>query len=99
MVGVRRPDAELPCRFRADVVVAHQLGNGVDAAGVTASDKLLVDAWAAITGLDLGVDGSNFHEESVVPLFLRAAGALPPGVVAGGGNLQRFTEQTDGPLV
>src|SRR5437867_722086 len=99
MVGVGRPDAELPCRFRFDVVVAHQLGDRVDAAGVTASDQLLMDAWAAVAGLDLGVDDSNFHEESVVPLFLGAAGALPPGVVAGGGNLQRFTEQADGPPV
>jgi len=65
---------------------------------MTASDKLLVAAWAAVAALDLGVDGSNFHEESVLLLFLRAAGTLPPDIVAGRGNLQRFTEQADGPL-
>ena len=59
--------------FGPDFGLPHQLGNGVDAAGVTASDQLLVDARATVAGLDLGVDGANFHEESVLTLFLRAA--------------------------
>jgi hypothetical protein len=66
---------------------------------VAAGQQLGVDAGAAVAGLELGVDGPDFHEEGVAPLLLSAAGTLPPGVVAGGGNLQRFAEQSHGPLV
>src|SRR5262249_6638684 len=62
-------------------------------------DQLLVHAGAAVACLDLGVDGAHLHEEKVLPLFLGAGGTLPPGVVAGGGDLQRCTQQADGPLV
>ena len=77
----------------------HQLGDGVDAAVLTAGHQLGVDARAAVAGLDLGVDGPDLHEEGVASLLPRAGGALPPGVVAGGGDLQGFAEQTHGPLV
>src|SRR5262245_62159861 len=99
MVGVGRPDVELPCRFRPDAVVAHQLGNGVDTTGVAPSDQLLVDAGAAVAGLDLGVDGPDLHQESVVALLLGAWGPLPPGVVAGGADTQCLAEQADRPAV
>src|SRR5262249_11524475 len=46
-----------------------------------------------------GVNGRQLEEESVVPLSPLAAGPLPPGVVAGRGDLQRLTEQADGPVV
>src|SRR5262249_28018886 len=94
-----RADAEPPCRLGSDVVVTHQLGDRVDAAGVTARRQLGVPARAAVAGLDRGVDRPDFHAESVVPLLLGAAGALPPGVVAGGRDLQRRAKQPDGPAV
>src|SRR5262249_19212021 len=99
VVGVRGADAELPGRFGHDSVLAHQPGDGVEAAGVPACDQFLVHARAAVAGLDLGVNGPHLHEESVVPLSPLAAGPLPPGVVAGRGDLQRLTEQADGPVV
>src|SRR5262249_39668296 len=78
--------------------VPHQLGDGIDAAVVAAGHQLGVDARAAIAGLVLGVDGPDLHEESVASLLPSAAGALPPGIVAGGGDLERFAEQPHGPL-
>src|SRR5262249_8748440 len=54
-------------------------------------------AGAAVAGLDLGVDGPHLHEEGVLALLLGAARTLPPGVVGGGADTQRLTEQADGP--
>src|SRR5262249_39808671 len=77
--------------------LAHELGDGVDAAAVAAGHQLGVDARAAVAGLHLGVDGPDFHEQGVTPPPLGAGGAAPPGVVAGGRDLQRFAEQAHGP--
>src|SRR5215468_1070063 len=99
MVGVRGGAAELPCGFRGNAIVPHQLGDGVDTAVVAAGHQLSVDAWTAVTALDLGVDGADRHHEGVPSLLPSAAGALPPSVVAGGGNLQYLAEPPHGPLV
>src|SRR5262249_46429854 len=50
-------------------------------------------------GLELGMDGPDLHEQGIALLLPIAAGALPPGIVAGGGSLQRFAQQPHGPLV
>src|SRR5262249_51286487 len=99
VVGVRGGAAEPLRGFRGDAGLPHQPGDGVDAAVVAAGGQLGVEARAAVAGLGLGVDGPDLHEESVLPLLAGAAGALPPGVGAGGGNGPRFTEQTDRPPV
>src|SRR5262249_14992903 len=96
VVGVGRA-AELAGRLGRDPVLLHQLGHGVDAAALAPSDQLGVDAGAAVTGLDLGVDRPDFHEQSVAALLPGAGGTAAPGVVAGGGNPERFAEQAHGP--
>src|SRR5262249_42165693 len=99
MVGVRGGAAELPRRFCGHAGLPHQLGDGVDTAVVAAGQQLGVDAWTAVTGLDLGMDGADLPEEGVASLLPSAAGALPPSVVAGGGDLQCLAKPAHGPLI
>src|SRR4051812_23224792 len=82
-----------------DFIFARALSDGIDTAVVPARDQFLVDAWATVAGLDLGVDGPDLHDEGVAALLLLAARSLPPGVVTGGGNRERLAEQTDRPVV
>src|SRR5262245_27086901 len=58
-------------------------------------------AWtrAAVAGLELGVDGADLHEQAVASLLRGAAGAVAPGVVAGGRDVQRVAQDAHGPLV
>src|SRR5450631_1828958 len=96
MVRVRRV-AELSRGLRADAVVVHEFSHGVDAAAVAACDQFGVDAWAAVTTLDIGVDAADQHDQGVPALLREAGRAFAPGVVAGGRNLKRVAHQTDGP--
>jgi site-specific DNA recombinase len=89
VVGVRGRATELSRRFRGNPGLLHQLGDGVDAAVVAAGRQLGMDTRAAVAGLELGVDSPDLHQEGVVSLLQSAAGTLPPGVVAGGGDSQR----------
>src|SRR5262249_34370916 len=57
------------------------------------------DARAAVAGLGLGVGGPYLHEQGVLPLLAGADRPLPPGVVAGGGDVERRAEQAHGPLL
>src|SRR5262249_11060048 len=89
--------AELLRRLGHDAVLAHQFGHGVDAADLAVGVQLGVHARAAVTGLDLAVDGPDLDHQAVTPLLASAGRAPPPGVVAGGGDLQRVAEQAHGP--
>ena len=61
--------AELPRRLGRNAVRLHQLGHGVDAARQAARHQLGVDAWAAVAGLDLGVDRPDLDEQAVAALL------------------------------
>src|SRR5437660_5912785 len=98
MVGIRGT-AELPRCLGHDAILPHQPGHGVDAAVVAAGHQLSVDAWAAVAGLDLGMDGLDHDDQGLPPLPLAAARSLPPSIVASGGNLQRLAQQADRPPV
>jgi hypothetical protein len=90
---------ELPRRLGPDVVVVHQLGDGVDAAGDAFGLQLGVEARAAVAFLDLGMDGTDLHQESITALLLFAGGPRAPGVEARGGNPEGVTQQANGPDV
>src|SRR5271166_2643715 len=66
---------------------------------LVAGRQLGVDARAPVAGLDRGVAGPDLHEQGVLPLLAGADGSLPPGVVAGGRDLQGVAPQAYGPLV
>src|SRR5262249_12150909 len=91
--------AELPRRLGPGVVVAHELGDRVDAAVVSAVHQLGMSPRAAVAGVELGMDGPDLHEQGVVALLPGAGGAVAPGVVAGRRDVQRLTEPADGPLL
>jgi hypothetical protein len=57
-----------------------------------------VHARAAVTFLELLMDGLDLDGESLASLLLRAGGAMPPGVVAAGSDLQQPTHQPHRPL-
>src|SRR5262249_61500971 len=72
-------------------------GHGVNAAVLAAGRQLGMDARAAVAGVELGADGADLREQGVVPLLACAGGAVAPGVVAGGRDVQRRAEQAHGP--
>src|SRR5579884_4299574 len=96
MVAVGRV-AELPGRLGPDVVVAHQLGHGIEAASGAAGLELGMHARAAVALLDLGVDGSDLHEEGVPALLQCADRARTPGVEALGRDTEGFAQHGHGP--
>src|SRR6185503_12317642 len=95
VVGVGRV-TKLPRCFGADVVVVHQLGDGVDTTLDAPGLQRSVNARTAVALLDLGMDGTNLHPESVAALLLRTGGALTPGIKTLEGNAEGFAHQADG---
>ncbi len=69
MVRVGGGTAELPRGFRSNTGLLPQFGNGVDAAGVAAGNQLGVDARAAVADLELGMDGTDLHEQKAASLL------------------------------
>jgi site-specific DNA recombinase len=89
--------AELPGRLGRDPGLAHEPGDGVDAAAVPAGDQLGVQARAAVPGLHLGVDGADPGGQLVAPLPTATRRALPPGVIPGGRDRERVAQHGHGP--
>src|SRR5262249_31945375 len=91
-VGVRRVP-ELPPGFRGDPVGPHQFRHRVQAAGPATRGEFGVHPRAAVPPLDLLVDGLEFDHQGIPTPLPGAGGALPPGVVAAGRNLQSVAQQ------
>src|SRR5205085_12454248 len=90
--------AERSGRLGPNFVVTHELGHGVDAAVVPAGRQFGVDARAAVACLELGMDRPDLPKQGVVPLLAGAGGAVAPGVVASGRNVERVAQHADRPL-
>src|SRR5262249_54031720 len=70
-----------------------------DAAPLATPAEGSVDAGAAVAAPGLGVDLLDLAGQGVPALLPCGRRAAQPGVVAGGGGLERLAHQADGPLI